>query len=275
MAALARGFLTPRDLDAFVQQEHRGNRAAAARAKAGMKGVQNQMGMGMGGGAARDRGAPSYEDWLRETTTQSVDTEVDLQLGQFTLKKHAMQTLEDACYGFDDFVSIFGGGWSSENRMQCAEVCNSSHRMWVRLVGRRHDIQWWDADTRKPPNAHHSRPLDMLLPNERWVRDVLRPTLRAHLSDLRLFLPLANVGGAGMVSLVGMLADRRASMAAPPTMKEVLVFRDPPVVHVYNVVESGRRFFRSMCYSSDPAFAFHDMPPLQLYLPLQRCGCLI
>jgi hypothetical protein len=33
MAALARGFLTPRDLDAFVQQEHRGNRAAAARAK--------------------------------------------------------------------------------------------------------------------------------------------------------------------------------------------------------------------------------------------------
>ena len=93
-------------------------RAAAARAKAGARGLAAASGAVLG---VAQRTAPlevSFEEWLRETTTQSVDTEVDLQLGQFTLKKHAMTTLDDACYGFEDFVTIFGEGWNADNRMQ-------------------------------------------------------------------------------------------------------------------------------------------------------------
>jgi hypothetical protein len=33
----------------------------------------------------------SYEEWLRGVTTEAVDTEINMQLNEFTLKKHPMQ----------------------------------------------------------------------------------------------------------------------------------------------------------------------------------------
>ena len=57
-------------------------------------------------------------------------------------------------------------------------------------------------------------------------------------------------------------AGGAAAVAAPPpsVLKEVVVFRDPPVVHVYDVVSHGRRFYRTLVASSDNAFCLHDMP---------------
>ena len=40
-----------------------------------------------------------------------------------------------------------------------------------------------------------------------------------------------------------------------------MVFRDPQVVHVYNVVEYGRRFYRSLVYSSDATFCLDGTLP--------------
>ena len=34
-----------------------------------------------------------------------------------------------------------------------------------------------------------------------------------------------------------------------PVLKEVVVFRDPPVVHLYDVVSHGRRFFRQLVHA--------------------------
>ncbi|CAM9225899.1 unnamed protein product, partial [Phaeothamnion confervicola] len=42
----------------------------------------------------------------------------------------------------------------------------------------------------------------------------------------------------------------------------VVVYRDPPVVHVFEVVEHGRRFFRSLCFSSDASLSLHEMAPV-------------
>ena len=50
----------------------------------------------------------SFEDWYRDLTTQSVDTEINIQIGEFTLKKHRMQILEAAWMRFRDFQLIFG-----------------------------------------------------------------------------------------------------------------------------------------------------------------------
>ena len=52
-----------------------------------------------------------------------------------------------------------------------------------------------------------------------------------------------------------------AGRSSLPTVKEIVVFRHPPVVHVYNVLEHGRRYFRSLVYSSDARFCLHDMEP--------------
>ena len=54
-----------------------------------------------------------------------------------------------------------------------------------------------------------------------------------------------------------------AAMAMPAqgsVLKEVIVFRSPPVVHVYDVISHGRRFYRTLIFSSDNAFALHNMP---------------
>jgi hypothetical protein len=42
-------------------------------------------------------------------------------------------------------------------------------------------------------------------------------------------------------------------------LKEVVVYRYPPVFHIYNVVEFGRRWFRTIIFSSDPVLTIHDM----------------
>ena len=50
----------------------------------------------------------SFEEWYRRVTTQSVDTEINMQLGDFTLKKHHMQLLPDAVLRSRDFIHVFG-----------------------------------------------------------------------------------------------------------------------------------------------------------------------
>ncbi len=45
----------------------------------------------------------------------------------------------------------------------------------------------------------------------------------------------------------------------PRILREVVVGRTPPVVHVFSVVEYGRRFYRSIIYSSNPRFSFAEL----------------
>ena len=49
-----------------------------------------------------------------------------------------------------------------------------------------------------------------------------------------------------------------AEKVHPPTLCEVLVIRDPPTVHVYEIVEHGRRFYRTLVFTSDVVNCLHD-----------------
>ena len=48
----------------------------------------------------------------------------------------------------DEFKAVFerAGGLPPSARVQCAEVQHTTSRAWWRLVGRRHDVQWWLPD---------------------------------------------------------------------------------------------------------------------------------
>jgi hypothetical protein len=63
-----------------------------------------------------------------------------------------MATLPREIESHHDFISVFGaatassttnarGSSRSSATIGCAEVKNSEHRKWLRLVGRRHDVQ--------------------------------------------------------------------------------------------------------------------------------------
>ena len=111
--------------------------------------------------------------------------------------------------------------------MHCAEVRRSKHRLWMRLVGLRHDVQLWDRDRRAPQNPF-VRPYAPLFTNaqiaaglagaagavssavaaagaaglrgaERWISERLDPVVAGpaaeYLQGVELFMPLATVDG--------------------------------------------------------------------------------
>ena len=49
-----------------------------------------------------------FERWLRRVTTTAVDTEVNAQLGEFTLKKHTVRALDDRLRRLPDLVDVLG-----------------------------------------------------------------------------------------------------------------------------------------------------------------------
>ena len=79
-------------------------------------------------------GKRDFEDWLRESTTLVVNTEINVQLGEFTIKKNAVQPLPQYMMRNEDFVSVFQRV-SKDDIIQCADVKNTTNRKWVRLVG--------------------------------------------------------------------------------------------------------------------------------------------
>ena len=133
---------------------------------------------------------------------------------------------------------IDGGGGDSDNEsddddgvdgvvVHCAEVKRTEHRLWMRLVGLRHDVQLWDKETRAPalPFNRPYKPLftsadiaaglagaargvaDLaasvgavgLAESERWISERLDPVVAGpaagYLDGVELFLPVQTVKG--------------------------------------------------------------------------------
>ena len=106
-----------------------------------------------GGASSRlsaSAGSAEYEAWLRGRVASQHETEINVQLGQLTWKRHHMQLLDKAICEHPDFRAVFGDA-AATGRHQCAEVKRSEHRRWLRLLGARHDLHIWSADERPPP----------------------------------------------------------------------------------------------------------------------------
>ena len=50
--------------------------------------------------------------------------------------------LNPAYKSIPEFIDVFGE-LPEGSRIQCAEVKNATKRVWLRLVGRRHDLLSW------------------------------------------------------------------------------------------------------------------------------------
>ena len=222
----------------------------------------------------------SYADWMRSVTTMAVEMEVNAQLGEFTVRKNRLKSLQrsvlempdfNAALGatlaahagdrhasslvatggrgrrhvgagrgseLDDTGGVDGGGADDESDasdddeddelvVHCAEVRRTEHRLWMRLVGLRHDVQLWDRDLRAPSNPFNRRyqPLFTnaqiaaglagaagavsslaaavgavgLAAGERWIAERHDPVVAGpaagYLAGVELYLPVAQVRG--------------------------------------------------------------------------------
>ena len=219
-------------------------------------------------------GKRDFEDWLRESTTLVVNTEINVQLGEFTIKKNAVQPLAKYMMKNADFISVFHKV-TTDDVIQCADVMNTTNRKWVRLVGLGYDLQLWAPDTRRPAiplkNAYETCTAN-------WVKDIFDPWRNMVLPNVELYVLSEAVVGQSVlndseiITLCGYSENpyqgdgsektRRDSRVDAPhaeTIKEVVVYRYPRVFHIYNVVEYGRRWYRQLVFSSEPNLSLHEM----------------
>lgn len=196
----------------------------------------------------------NFEAWLREITTLAVNTEINVQLGEFTIKKNLTMPIDEEFMKRDEFKYVFDTGKSTNaDIIQCAEVQNTTNRKWVRLVGMGNDLQLWTPDLRIPVIDYTKK---YELCKEEWLLNILEPWRAIVLPNVPLFLPNDNITFANKVLLAGYVqipTEKNAEGVMQYTngsLKEIVVYRYPPVFHIYNVVEFGRRWFRTMIFSS-------------------------
>lgn len=230
-----------------------------------------------------------FGTWLREITTSVIDTEINAQFGEFSIKKHAINPLDQRVMRDKDFVKVFSDV-AIGDLIQCAEVVHTTNRNWVRLIGMGYDVQEWMPDDRIP-NHNLTMLCNYDMCSAVWLRAIIDPLRDRILPGATLYVrgDSTLMSSSDMAILYGYAAtpkpppekgqpvkdpnadskDPNKPAPAPSakeqwaTLKEIIVYRYPRVVHIFNVVSYGRRFYRTQIYTSSQSFSLHDVivPP--------------
>ncbi len=118
------------------------------------------------------------------------EIEVNVQLGTFSLNRSRLQGVDERMVDFAHFKQLFG---DQGHLAQCAAVSITTKRVWMRMVGRRHDLILWKPDERAAaaPLGFTRRYPDSLTSSEAWISAALEQVRNQHdvLSDAKLLLP--------------------------------------------------------------------------------------
>jgi hypothetical protein len=209
----------------------------------------------------------TFEDWMLQVTTKAVGIEVNVQISEFTLQNHKMMLLSPHILEHKDFQPTRQIHLNNSTDLACAEVMHTTNRYWWRLVGRRYDLQSWAPDTRnyvdikKVLNSKFTRKFpDHVKHGERWIRDALFEKAPMILPGVTLYMAPQDHSNLAYVQLAGWIENPRgAETTCTHTLKEVIVWHNPPSINVFNVVEHGRRFFRVLEYASNMSICLHEV----------------
>ena len=239
-----------------------------------------------------------YEAWLRETTTVVIDTEMNTQRGEFTIKKHEINPLPEDIAHDISFQTVFKDIHCEANDaddqhmhkvgtadiIQCAEVMNTTHRTWLRLIGLEYDVQKWTPDTRKFTLL---KLYSYSVCQTSWIKNILDPWINnGVLAGLKLYVPGFDHSSDSMVKLYAFIPtgndpegeeETKSNLAkmkeaafnaadainpfvnVPGTLKEIFVYKHLKIFHVFNVISHGRRWYRTQVFTSDPVYTLHDL----------------
>eukprot|EP01083_Nonionella_stella_P030773 84290_1 len=182
--------------------------------------------------------------------------EVNLQTAQLTLKTSHLKALDRHIAQHPDCVEVFG-----IQSMQCAVIESAKNREWVRLVGRHHDIAFWKTPDDRMALQVNDRDYEpgFLPPSEQWIIPLFEPVRLAYFTqpvEVQFCLPEATLSSDANVAYLVAIHPK-----AGGTWKEVFVFKHQRMVHIYSVLSHGRRFYRSLDYTTDARFALREMQP--------------
>ena len=193
-----------------------------------------------------------------------------MQLGDLTLKKHRVQVLDRQIAELPDFREVFvtPGRGAEGSAIACAEVAVTSQRRWLRLLGRRHDVRLWTTPDPRPVQGLHASssrarryPEQLDANAEAWIRAALQDHTApgGQLGGFAITLPAATTSAtAPFVVLGGELSFTPAGGATITAMKEIVILRSPLSVQVFDVVEHGRRWYRTLAWVTDSSLTLYD-----------------
>ena len=198
-----------------------------------------------------------FETWLQVVTTAAVGTEVNVQLGTFTLQSNQTELLDSRFIEAVEFEMALGV--KESQRLQCAKVLKTDQCEHVKLMFR-HDLHFWEADLRRPTVAF-SRPC-MALPS--WISDGLKR--------------LPAMFQSSSIRLESVSEDFvRGQFMVDTLLMEMTIFKTfgGSHVNIFKVVSCGRRFFRCLVFSSSAFFCLQDLTPTLEFLDgniFEVCG---
>ncbi|KAJ9467248.1 Vacuolar protein sorting-associated protein 27 [Diplonema papillatum] len=195
----------------------------------------------------------TYLAWLQRTASATDTLCVNLNNGLFSHTRDDITRIPAEVQQNIDFKAFFG-----EGRMRCALLSEHAHRTAVRLLGTTQgtlDIHYWSEDPKAMANALDSIGWHSGLPAWRSAR-------HAWVSER----VLSDAAVGGLVELVRMdlrvleETDKHASLAGvlDGAVFNVVLFTDPPVTHVHQMVECGRRVFRVQRFTTDAVWSYHS-----------------
>ena len=173
----------------------------------------------------------TFEEWLIRISTLLIKTEVNVQLGEFTIKKNAIQPLPPNFAELPDF-SVVLKDKAYKDILQCAVIEQKTNRTWIRLVGLGHDLLLWTPDERLPRHTM-TEAYETTSP---WIREMLDPWMEKLFCLIPLFTaPASTLHEADMVTLYGYMPSPRPGCAE--TLKEVVVYRFGSYAMCFNVFQ--------------------------------------
>jgi len=146
--------------------------------------------------------------------------------------------------------------------LQCAVVEEAQHRQWFRLIGRQHDLQYWDPDDRTDTQTF-DREYDPgeMAPSEAWVAQLFEPIrLQYYVPPASPEIPFVlpedvTSPNADTVIMMGLHSEEGGNII------EVVLCKSLWSCNIFLIQSFGRRFWRSQCYASDSRFSLHYLQP--------------
>mmetsp|Transcript_7246 Transcript_7246/g.21392 ORF Transcript_7246/g.21392 Transcript_7246/m.21392 type:complete len:5155 (-) Transcript_7246:1654-17118(-) len=184
--------------------------------------------------------------------------EVNLQLCALSLKSNHLQALNEPMSSDPDVTSVFG-----KRSLQCAVVEEALHRHWFRIIGRDHDLQYWDQDNRTDLQEF-DRDYDPseLGNSEQWIAELFEPIRQSYYMPPRVPEPIPFVlpeaetdPEADVVQMFGI--DPKAG----GNIIEVFLCKSLKCVNIFLIESFGRRFWRKQVYASDARFSTCFLQP--------------
>ncbi len=124
-------------------------------------------------GAAEAAQAEAERDLVRGQEVGEI--EINMQLGTFSLSTSRLEGVDERISRFPDFQHLFGVEGS---KVQCAAVRITKKRVWMRMVGRRHDLQLWKPDDTAMQIPFRRKYPESLSSSEHWISDILEECRR-------------------------------------------------------------------------------------------------